>query len=175
MTASATVRDTTTDDPWHGFQPGGWQHSIDVRGFILANFTPYLGDASFLAGPTDKTLSVWDTLQRDFLSVERARRVYDVETHIPGDVDAFPAGYICADDDVIVGGKMRYVDGRIEVPRAPGLGVELDRDKLAQYHELYRSLGGYPYDRDPGRPGWYPLVPNQSWGDPAAALRPALR
>ena len=103
MTASATVRDTTTDDPWHGFQPGGWQHSIDVRGFILANFTPYLGDASFLAGPTDKTLSVWDTLQRDFLSVERARRVYDVETHIPGDVDAFPAGYICADDDVIVG------------------------------------------------------------------------
>ncbi|MCC7113338.1 MAG: mandelate racemase [Burkholderiales bacterium] len=78
-------------------------------------------------------------------------------------------------DDVIVGGKMRYVDGRIEVPRAPGLGVELDRDKLAQDHELYRSLGGYPYDRDPGRPGWYPLVPNQSWGDPAAALRPALR
>nr|WP_231979962.1 pyruvate formate lyase family protein [Tessaracoccus coleopterorum] len=37
------------------------------------------------------------------MSVERARRVYDVETAIPGDVDAFPAGYICADDDVIVG------------------------------------------------------------------------
>jgi glucarate dehydratase len=78
-------------------------------------------------------------------------------------------------DDVIVGGKMRYVDGCIEVPRAPGLGVKLDREKVARYHELYRELGGYPYDRDPGRPGWYPLVPNRDWADPHAALRPALK
>ena len=104
MTASATLHDSTSAaDPWHGFTPGEWQRSVDVRGFILANFTPYLGDAAFLAGPTAKTLRVWDTLQREYLSVERARRVYDVETHIPGDVDAFPAGYICADDDVVVG------------------------------------------------------------------------
>ncbi|MHA6512402.1 formate C-acetyltransferase [Tessaracoccus sp. Z1128] len=104
MTASATLHATTSaGDAWRGFQPGDWQHSVDVRGFILANFTPYLGDARFLSGPTAKTLTVWETLQRDYLSVERARRVYDVETHIPGDVDAFPAGYICADDDVIVG------------------------------------------------------------------------
>ncbi|MBB1516663.1 formate C-acetyltransferase [Tessaracoccus sp. MC1679] len=104
MTASATLRNTdTAEDPWSGFRPGPWQHSIDVRSFILSNFTPYTGDAAFLTGPTEKTLRVWETLQRDFLSVERARRVYDVETHIPGDVDAFPAGYICGDDDVIVG------------------------------------------------------------------------
>nr|WP_246227460.1 formate C-acetyltransferase [Propioniciclava coleopterorum] len=74
-----------------------------MRDFILANYTPYTGDAAFLAGPTEKTLTVWETLQRDFLSVERAKRVYDVETHIPADVDAFPAGYICEGDDVIVG------------------------------------------------------------------------
>lgn len=71
-------------------------------------------------------------------------------------------------DDVILGGKMRYVDGSIAVPDGPGLGVGLDHDKVAEYAELYRELGSYPYDRDPGRPGWYPLVPNDRWADPAA-------
>ena len=73
-------------------------------------------------------------------------------------------------DDVIVGGKMRYQDGAIAVPTGAGLGVRLDRDKLRQYHELFRELGGYAYDRDPGRPGWYPLVPNDRWADPSGAL-----
>jgi glucarate dehydratase len=77
-------------------------------------------------------------------------------------------------DDVIVGGRMPYRDGAIAVPDGNGLGVSLDRAKLAQYHELYRELGGYPYDRDPGRPGWYPTVPNQDWADPAVSLRPDL-
>ncbi len=104
MTASATLEEaTSSDDPWVGFHPGEWQSAIDVRDFILTNFTPYSGTAEFLAGPTEKTLRVWDTLQREFLSVERTQRVYDVETHIPADVDAFPAGYISSDDDVVVG------------------------------------------------------------------------
>ncbi len=77
-------------------------------------------------------------------------------------------------DDIIVGGKMRYDGGRISVPKGPGLGVELDRDKLGQYAELYRELGGYPYDRDPGRPGWFPLVPNDRWADPDDDLTPTL-
>ena len=55
---------------------------------------------------------------------------------------------------------------RDRVPDAPGSGVTLDRAKLAQYHELFRELGGYPYDRDPGRPGWYPLIPNSAMGRP---------
>ena len=69
-------------------------------------------------------------------------------------------------DDIIVGGKMHYRDGRITVPDGPGLGVELDRDKLAEYAELYAEVGGYPYDRDPGRPGWFPLLPNSDYADP---------
>jgi glucarate dehydratase len=69
---------------------------------------------------------------------------------------------------------MRYENGAIRVPDAPGLGITLDRDKLARYHELYRELGGYPYDRDPGRPGWYAHVPNHDWADPDVSLRPAL-
>jgi glucarate dehydratase len=70
-------------------------------------------------------------------------------------------------DDIIAGGKIPYADGAIAVPDGPGLGVELDRDKLAEYAELFRELGPYPYDRDPARPDWYPLLPNTDWADPS--------
>ncbi len=88
---------------------------------------------------------------------------------------AADAHYHHLTDDIIAGGKLTYRDGAIAVPDAPGLGVELDREKLARYHDMYRELGGYAYDRDPGRPGWYPLIPNHDWADPAASLRPLLR
>ena len=78
-------------------------------------------------------------------------------------------------DDIVVGGPMRYADGGIEVPEGPGLGVELDRDKLAHYAQEYVRLGGYPYDRDPGRPGWFPLVPNTRWADPGDTRTPEDR
>jgi glucarate dehydratase len=58
---------------------------------------------------------------------------------------------------------------------APGLGVTLDRAKLAEYHELYRELGTYAYDQDPLRPGWTPLVPNPRWADPLDDRIPELR
>ncbi|TCM46014.1 enolase C-terminal domain-like protein [Kribbella sp. VKM Ac-2568] len=74
-------------------------------------------------------------------------------------------------DDIIAGGKLPYVDGAIAVPDGPGLGIELDRDKLAEYAELFRELGPYPYDRDPARPEWYPLLPNTDWADPTEGLR----
>jgi glucarate dehydratase len=70
-------------------------------------------------------------------------------------------------DDIIAGGKLPYTGGAIAVPDGPGLGVELDRDKLSEYAELFRELGPYPYDRDPARPGWYPLLPNTDWADPS--------
>ncbi len=66
-------------------------------------------------------------------------------------------------DDIIKGGKMKYKNGAIAVPKGPGLGVELDRDKLAQYAELYKELGGYSYDRDPKRPGWFAVLPEERW------------
>ena len=68
-------------------------------------------------------------------------------------------------DDVISGGKMVYENGSIAVPTEPGLGVTLDRDKMAEYHELYLRLGTYPYDQDPLRPGWTPIIPNDRWAD----------
>ena len=69
-------------------------------------------------------------------------------------------------DDVIDGGKLIYKDGKIAVPHGPGLGVKLDRDKLAEFSELYKRLGNYSYDRDPLRPDWTPIVPNSRWADP---------
>jgi glucarate dehydratase len=85
---------------------------------------------------------------------------------IPNLAYAADAHYHHLTDDIIKGGKMKYVGGKIAVPDAPGLGVELDRDKLAEYSELYAELGGYPYDQDPLRPGWSPTVPNNRWADP---------
>lgn len=91
---------------------------------------------------------------------------------LPGLTYAADAHYHHLADDVIEGGRLTYSGGRIEVPNGPGLGVRLDPQKVARYAELYRELGGYPYDRDPGRPGWYPLVPNDRWADPGVELHP---
>jgi glucarate dehydratase len=85
---------------------------------------------------------------------------------------AADAHYHHLEDDVIVGGRMKYENGAIRVPTAPGLGVRLDRDKLAKYEEQYRRLGSYPYDQDPGRPGWTPLGPNDRWADPGDGREP---
>lgn len=60
---------------------------------------------------------------------------------------------------------MRYVDGAIAVPEGPGLGVELERDMVGEYADLFKRLGGYPYDRDPMRPGWYAIAPGQEYRD----------
>lgn len=95
---------TTADQKaWEGFVKGNWCDEIDVRDFIQLNYTPYEGDASFLAGPTEKTMRVWSTLEEKYLSEERKVRILDVDTDTPADIDAFKPGYICEDDNVIVG------------------------------------------------------------------------
>ena len=93
---------------------------------------------------------------------------------IPNLTFAADAHYHHLTDDVIAGGKMEYAGGSIAVPTAPGLGITLDRDKLGEYHELFLRLGSYPYDQDPLRPGWTPLIPNQRWADPADARVPQI-
>ena len=87
---------------------------------------------------------------------------------------AADAHYHHLTDDIIEGGLMRYENGAIRVPDGPGLGVRLDRDKFRQYQEEYRRLGNYPYDQDPLRPGWTPLVPNDRWADPADDRQPRI-
>ncbi len=93
---------------------------------------------------------------------------------LPNLTFAADAHYHHLTDDIIEGGLMAYRNGAIAVPDAPGLGVRLNRDKLRQYNELYKELGNYPYDQDPLRPAWAPLVPNDRWADPRDERTPVL-
>lgn len=74
---------------------------------------------------------------------------------MPGD-----AHYHYLEDDIIVGGKMSYVDGAIAVPTGPGLGVALDEEKMRHYEKYYEEHGDYyaRFHQDPRRPDWYPTV-----------------
>lgn len=82
---------------------------------------------------------------------------------IPNLSFAADAHYHHLTDDIIKGGKMKYKEGCIQVPEGPGLGVELDRDKLNKYADYYKATGGYAYDRDPQRPDWFSILPEQKW------------
>lgn len=94
----------TVQDPWRGFTPGIWQREVDLRGFILANVTPYEGDAAFLAGATDRTGALWAKV-RDLLTQERASKggVLDADTERVSSITAHPAGYVDPELEVIVG------------------------------------------------------------------------
>jgi glucarate dehydratase len=94
---------------------------------------------------------------------------------IPNLSFAADAHYHHLTDDIIEGGKFNYEGGSIKVPDGPGLGVKLNRDKLAEYSELYQRLGSYPYDQDPLRPGWTPTIPNNRWADPSDDRMPDIR
>src|SRR5215467_10672280 len=93
---------------------------------------------------------------------------------IPNLTFAADAHYHHLTDDIIEGGLMTYDRGTIRVPEAPGLGVKLNYNKLREYSELYHRLGSYPYDQDPGRPGWTPTVPNSRWADPEDDRTPPI-
>ena len=79
------------DEPWRGFTGQAWRDSIDTRRFIQDNYTPYDGDAGFLAGPTERTKGVWARLTAMF-PAERERGVYDVDAHTPSSITAHGPG-----------------------------------------------------------------------------------
>ncbi len=93
----------TGTDAWRGFARGPWQDMIDVRDFIVRNFTPYESDGSFLAGPVQETTMLWDTV-KELLKKERdAGGVLDADTSIPSDLLSHEAGYIDQSLETIVG------------------------------------------------------------------------
>jgi glucarate dehydratase len=134
-------------------------------------------DTTFWGGlrPCLKAAAVCETVQTGIavhssgeLGIQLATMLHLGAT-LPNLTFAADAHYHHLIDDVIVGGKLKYENGAIRVPAGPGLGVRLDRDRVEMYAALYRRLGGYPYDRDPARPGWFAMVPNASWADPESA------
>ena len=64
---------------WEGFESGDWKKQIDVRSFIQKNYTPYEGDSSFLAGPTENTKKLWEQVL-ELYKKEKENGVLDVDT-----------------------------------------------------------------------------------------------
>src|SRR6187455_3576606 len=100
-TAAPTKKTGTSEAAWKGFQPGLWQADIDVRDFIQQNYTPYDGDASFLAPATARTKGIWKKLNALFVE-ERKKSVLDVSP-IPASITAHAPGYIDRAREIIVG------------------------------------------------------------------------
>ena len=85
------------------FKEGRWNHEINVTDFVKTNITPYEGDASFLAGPTERTKAVWNKCL-EALAEERANNgVRSLDPSTISTITSFAAGYIDKDNEVIVG------------------------------------------------------------------------
>jgi len=92
---------STIASAWEGFRGALWQKEINVRAFIQLNYTPYEGDASFLAPATARTRQLWDTLSALFVE-ERKKGVLDI-SQIPSSITAHGPGYIDREHEIIVG------------------------------------------------------------------------
>ena len=90
-------------EEWSGFQGGAWTEEINVRSFITKNYTPYDGDESFLVGPTQNTLDLWDQVM-DLTKQEReAGGVLDMDTHVVSSIVSHGPGYLNKEKETIVG------------------------------------------------------------------------
>ena len=88
---------------WDGFKAGTWQKHINVRDFILLNYTLYEGDESFLAGHTDRTTKLWGEVLDLFQQEREQGGVLDMDTSVVSTITSHPAGYIDKDLEQIVG------------------------------------------------------------------------
>ena len=90
-------------DSWDGFVPGKWQKEVEVRDFIQRNYTPYEGDDTFLAGPTQNTKDLW-AMVMDLTKKEReAGGVLDMDTKVVSTLTSHGPGYLDKDKETIVG------------------------------------------------------------------------
>ncbi|MBR4361982.1 MAG: formate C-acetyltransferase [Ruminococcus sp.] len=89
---------------WEGFTPGRWCNtSVNVRNFIKNNYTPYDGDESFLAGPTEATKQLWAQVSELSRQEREAGGVLDMDTKIISTITSHGAGYLNKDLEQIVG------------------------------------------------------------------------
>ena len=84
------------------FAPGLWNTTINVRDFVQRNYTPYDGDESFLAKPTERTRVIWQKLFA-LIQEEHKKGVLGIDTKIPSSILSHEIGYIDQDKDLIVG------------------------------------------------------------------------
>ncbi len=120
---------------WKGFQEGIWTEEINVSDFIKKNYKTYEGDDAFLSGPTPKTKSVWGKCS-ELLKEELKKHVLDIDTEHMSGINAYEAGYINEEDNVIVGLQTDAPLKRIVNPYG---GIRM----------VYQELEAYGYKLDP--------------------------
>ncbi len=121
-------------EQWNGFQEGIWTSEINVNDFIKRNYKKYEGDEGFLVGPTEKTKKVLD-VYNEMCKEEVKKHVIDIDTVNPAGINAFKPGYICSEDDVIVGLQTDKLGKREIVPKG---GIKM----------VYQELEAYGYKMD---------------------------
>lgn len=134
MAAIPKEAEASRNNPWRGFEPGPWQSRINLRDFIQRNYTPYEGDRSFLAGPTERTRKVWEKLL-PLIAEETKKGVLDVSQE-PSTIVAHGPGYIDRDLELIVGLQTDAPLKRAIMPKGGWRVVEA-------------SLKAYGYEPDP--------------------------
>ena len=90
-------------EQWKDFESGDWQREINVRDFIQNNYTPYTGDANFLAKPTENTKKLWDKVLDLYKKETENGGVLDIDTETASTITSHKAGYIEKDLEQIVG------------------------------------------------------------------------
>ncbi|MBS6532646.1 MAG: formate C-acetyltransferase [Oscillospiraceae bacterium] len=147
------------DQAWNGFAAGEWQRSIDVRSFIQKNWTPYLGDDAFLAGPTQRTKAVWERCE-ELLLQELKNGILDVDTHRVSGIDNYAPGYIDKENEVIVGLQTDaplkrivnlYGGTRMAKSALEQYGYQLDPEIEAHFTEYRKTHNEGVFDAYPER------------------------
>ena len=116
---------------WEGFVPGKWSdYDVNVRDFIQKNYTPYEGDGSFLAGPTERTQKLWQKVLDLFAQERAAGGVLDCDTSIISQVNSHEAGYIDQELEQIVG---LQTDKPLKRALMPFGGIKMAEQAAAQY------------------------------------------
>ncbi|WP_204150679.1 formate C-acetyltransferase [Leptolyngbya sp. CCY15150] len=115
---------------WTGFTPGPWTTEINVRDFIQRNYTPYTGEADFLASITPRTQALWNQV-KDLMAQERERDILDVDTAVPSSITAHGPGYIDQSLEQIVG---LQTDRPLKRAIMPLGGIRVVKKSLQSYN-----------------------------------------
>lgn len=90
-------------EEWNGFRPGVWEREVNVRDFIQKNYTPYEGDESFLAGPTERTKELWAEVMELTREEREKGGVLDMDTDIVSTITSHGPAYLDKEKETIVG------------------------------------------------------------------------
>ncbi len=119
-----------TERAWRNFTPGIWQENIDVRDFIVKNYTPYEGDESFLASPSIKTEKLWDKC-KELLKEEHSKGgVLNVDIHTVSGITSHPPGYIDEENELIKG---LQTDSPLKRAVIPFGGIRMAKQACERY------------------------------------------